>query len=462
MRRRSFVLVATLVVAAVTCAVAASVLARPDSRPPAASLPGFEVLALVDGSWTPVGNLAFGPSYREAVLLLPASALASLPVRVRLVQRGGGAAHVDRVALGTTAPTVLVGAPEPEALALVLRRDDDVLDASGRTLELSFPDPFPEGALRLAARVEPERIPGSPFAFPSANTFREVTSASASYPFRPAPEGVAPSWPEELGTSRPLFAEACSPATGHPRGVAYGWVANDRDTLYAAVDFTPDNTRDGAADWASLSVLSGDGVKEFRVSERETRWGRPLFLATPRAPWRHKLYLFEVPFSELGTAGAKEAGELRLVFAAYGTAAPSWLLPPFHDFGQVEVDTTSSQQTFTISNGTPVDMVLGTPWFVRLGPDSGAFPLDPGTCGSGVTLPPGGSCAFRVAFRPAASGAALDDLVLSASFGAAPSTAPLRVVGTGFSTAVPALGTIGLALLALVLGAAGLLVLRRG
>jgi hypothetical protein len=358
------------------------------------------------------------------------------------------------------------GASEPGALALVLRTDHDVLDVTGRTIDLAFPAVGPGSTLRLVARVEGPLVEGEPFAFPPANQFRPLTPGSAFYRYRPTSGGRTPSWPEALDPATALFAVRCVPTTGHPAGITWGWVSNDRDTLSAAMEFTPDNTRDGDADWASVQVETGGEIREFRVSERETLWGRPSFVPTARAAYRHKLYQFAIPFSELGSRDAGAATELKLAFSAYGTAAISWLSPQFRDFGSVQVGSTSPSTTFTITNTAPglENMVLGTPWYVRSGPNSGAFPLAPGTCSDGLVLSPRSSCAFQVAFAPTTVGAALDDIVVTAAFGTAPpDQATARVQGNGLTAdvGVPALGAVGLTALAFVLAGAGLWAVRR-
>jgi hypothetical protein len=440
---------------------AASTPASPTFVTPFLPQGGFAVQALVDGAWQRAGDLSCDRFIRERTLVLPVGASREGQVRVRLVEHGGGAAHIDAVALGDTPPMRVAGAAEPDAMELVARRDNDVIDAFGNTIELTFPAGSGD-VLRVSARVENAVNEGSPFAFPTENTFQPLTPASSFYRYVPTAAGRAPAWPERLDASRALFAEFSRPTTGHPDGVTYGWVANDRTTLYAAVEFTPDNTCDGNKDWSSVTVERGGQMREFRVSEELTRWGRPSFLATERASYRHKLYTFAIPFSELGARNAKEAGELKLAFAAYGTAAISWLSPQYWNFGTVTVGQTSSATIFTILNTNPsLSMTLGTPWYTRSGPNSGMFPLDPGTCSDGQVLLPSQSCTFQIAFEPTAAGGALDDLTMHVTFGTNPPTdGGVRVQGLGVE-AIPTLGTVGLALLSLALVGFGVFFLAR-
>jgi hypothetical protein len=466
MGRLSLAVVTAVVIAVAVAlpAAATNLASTPTFRGPFRPEGGFEVRALVDGVWQHVGDLSFDRFVRERTILLPPGASGVSGVRVRLVQHGGGAAHIDEIRLGDTPPSRVAGAADSDAVALVTRRDNDLVDTFGRTLDVSFPASQSSGVLRVWARVEGPVVEGRPFAFPRDDTFRPVTLASSFYTYVPATRTVPPSWPEGLDPAKALFAERCTPTTGHPDGVTYGWVANDRTHLYAAVEFTPDNTRDGDKDWSAVWVKRGDELREFRVSEADTRWGRPSFEATKRAVYRHKLYTFAIPFSALGVRTAREAGPLELAFNAYGTAAISILSPLFWDFGSIVVGATSPTTTFTITNPDPTfDMVLGSPWFTRNGPNSGDFPLTPGGCSDNQTLAHGGgSCSFQVAFGPTATGFRQDGIVVHATIGAGPEiTATATVQGQGLEP-IPVLGYVGLAMLAFLLAAAGFFLLRRG
>ncbi|MGH9388003.1 MAG: hypothetical protein ACRD1Z_00180, partial [Vicinamibacteria bacterium] len=101
---------------------------------------------------------------------------------------------------------------------------------------------------------------------------------------------------------------------------------------YAALDFTVDNTLDGDKDWAALLGRSGESVREFRVTAKDTRFGVAGFTRTGRANYTHKYYEFKIPLSEIG---ASASDVLQVRFLAYGTAAvldfnPE-LLPRFGD-----------------------------------------------------------------------------------------------------------------------------------
>jgi hypothetical protein len=456
----------------VVAGLAVALAAVPASTTPAAGVPtflgpfapqgGFEVQALTDGVWQRVGDLSFDRFVRERTIRLPEGAYGLATVRVRLVQHGGGAAHVDEIRLGNCAPTRVAGAAEPDAETLASARDNDLVDAFGRVLEVSFPTPRSPAVLRVAARVEGPVVEGSPFAFPPADLLQPVTPDSAFYTFVPSAGGTRPSWPQALDSSAALFAERCAPTTGHPDGVTYGWVSNDPTTLYAAVEFTSDNTCDGDKDWSAVWVERGGQLREFRVSTSSTRWGRPSFVATARAGYRHKLYTFAIPFHELGADTARQVGPLKLAFAAYGTAAFSLVLPAYWDFGAIVVGSTSPAATFTINNPSASDsMILATPWITRSGPDSAVFSLSPGGCSDGLVIAPLGNCTFQMAFAPTALGARTDNLLASAMIGpGSPVTGPLQVVGEGIEP-IPTLNVLGLAALVLILFGVAFLFLRR-
>ena len=54
----------------------------------------------------------------------------------------------------------------------------------------------------------------------------------------------------------------------------------------------------------------------------ETKWGNADFTYTDKVPYQHKVYEFAIPLKEIGITDSKNADELKLAFAAYGTAAP--------------------------------------------------------------------------------------------------------------------------------------------
>ena len=188
-----------------------------------------------------------------------------------------------------------------------------MIDAFGQDLELLFP-PAEDRVLSLTARVEGERISETPFQFPSENLYKPMSGKSHFYPYKPV--GV------KLEEDSPFFKEYSLTGTGHPSGYTYGWVWNDDHHLYVKIDFTPDNTMDGDKDYAKVYVKAEGKIREFKVSELETRWGHPEFAYTDKVSYEHKVYGFKIPLRELGVSVERTGQELLLAFSAYGTAGP--------------------------------------------------------------------------------------------------------------------------------------------
>jgi len=279
--------------------------------------PAFVVSVERDGEWTGAGSIPCNRFYAARTLEL-STALGTGPVRIRISPRAGGRAHVDEVTLNGHAPT----ASSTPDLTKLLKVDFDVVEAPAAGLELVFEAVSAPAKLELTARVEPPEIATAPFQFPPRNTFRETTLDSAFYtyhlgarPGRLTVDGELAN--EALG--EPLFSERIPCTSGHPQGATTGWVRNDEEALYVAIDFTPDNTCDGDADYAEVFVARAGELRSYRVTASDQRWGRAGFTPTERAPYPHKTYELALPLAELREPGANE---LRLAFATYGTASP--------------------------------------------------------------------------------------------------------------------------------------------
>jgi hypothetical protein len=124
------------------------------------------------------------------------------------------------------------------------------------------------------------------------------------------------------------------------------WVSDDGRSLFAALDVTADNTLDAGKDYGQLFVKSPAGVREFKVTTLQERWGRAGFEYTDLVGWEHKVYEMAIPLAELG---ANSGAELELAFAAYGTMAP----PPALEYGAdpngVDPDRGASGTSFTFT-----------------------------------------------------------------------------------------------------------------
>jgi hypothetical protein len=290
----------------------------------------FIVSVWREGTWREAGTLAYDRFIKEKSLDLSPYLAGAEEARVRITQRGGGAAHIDSVRLGGFPPERIAGGEAERSSTKLARLDHDLLDAAGRSFEVTFPSARADSTLTLAARVEGLKVDTSAFHFPGDNRFNEIGPSSRFYTYRM--DSAAPPRAEQGGEpwraamkDRPFFKELSATCSGHPDGYTSGWVSNDGENLYVTLDFTPDNTCDGDKDYAAVHVRCAGQVKEFRVSEPEIRWGRAHFTYTAGVDYEHKVYEFVIPLGELGDAGRN--GSLRLAFSAYGTAAKADLIP---------------------------------------------------------------------------------------------------------------------------------------
>jgi uncharacterized delta-60 repeat protein/uncharacterized repeat protein (TIGR01451 family) len=300
--------------------------AGPDA-PDEAHLNGqFLVSVLVNGEWQDVGHLGYDEYPTERSLDLTDLDLVG-QIQIRVEHAGETAVHIDSALLDGQSPDQVAGTAEDVALALkkLAVRDYDVIDARSRVLVLTYDDRLSPSALAIVARIEPEQVSQIPFQFPPENMYRIVDALSAFYTYV---------WDDQPGSlvvdgdlageslGEPFFKEYVEPGTGHPAGFAYGWVRNDDESLYVAIDFVPDNTMDGDVDYAKVYIKTPAGVHEFKVSVPEQDWGVPGFVYTERAAYQHKAYEFAIPLSEIGLGVLQRGTEVQLAFAAYGTAAP--------------------------------------------------------------------------------------------------------------------------------------------
>jgi hypothetical protein len=320
MRRKTFVLFGVLLTISVFSSLAGA-------RSRAAYLgsnekirPNGEYIVYVfqAGEWKEAGSLAFDRFFNNREIELRGYLPADNVARIRLVQRGGSAAHIDAVLLGDMPPKELKGIDDDLALKKLSKRDFDVVDAFNTSAEFVFLNSGNHTILSITARVEAETISKTPFQFPSENLFQKIEQDSCFYTYRlNSGKNIPPDEPV------PFFKEYCLTGSGHPSGYTYGWVSNDDKSLYVKIDFTPDNTLDGDKDYAKVYAKTEAGIKEFTVSVPETRRGEHDFTYTQRVPYQHKVYNFKIPLDELGVKGENRGKELHLAFSAYGTAAPA-------------------------------------------------------------------------------------------------------------------------------------------
>jgi hypothetical protein len=277
-----------------------------------------------DGRWQEAGRLAYDRFLREREIDLSPYLAGTDAPKIKITEQGPGAAHIDSVLLGGRPPEAAQGRDAGRILKKLSTKDNDVINAQGESFELAFSGRTADKTLRLAARIESTKIGTTPFQFPTANLFTKIGPHSKFYSYAlnasAPPQGKVGSdeYLKTVGQRPPFFEVYARTGSGHPAGTTYGWVSNDEKNLYVTLDFTPDNTFDGDKDYAQVYVHAGRSVKEFKASVPEKKWGVSHFTYTDKVNYEHKVYDFVIPLSELGTS--PEDREIRLAFAAYGTA----------------------------------------------------------------------------------------------------------------------------------------------
>lgn len=308
----------------VLCAARTDALSGASAMPEKQPVNGtFTIFVQEDGAWKKVGTLSFDRHLAEKNLSLNGHAGTNGKIAVKIEQHGGGAAHIDSVFLDGKPPVEVKGIEN--GLIKLSKKDSDVIDAFGRAIEVAFDAGTAKSTLSLAARIESTVISKVPFQFPPVNTYRKLDRRSSFYTYRLDTErrgmqldGMI----EEVAGRKPFFREFSETGSGHPSGYTYGWVWNDDRNLYVAMDFTPDNTMDGDKDYAKVYTMVDGRVREFKVSVPEQTWGVAGFTYTGNAAYQHKTYEFSLPLTEIFPEGTERQKDIRLAFAAYGTATP--------------------------------------------------------------------------------------------------------------------------------------------
>lgn len=294
----------------------------------------FHVYTADGAGWQQQAVEHYGLKFEErAINLNNVRADANGLIKLRISQEGMEAANVDSAIL------YLDGAAYPPVSATDLstglnlaaklsRKDNDVIGAHDKTIELAYSVPggasFSRATLSLTAREEDGSVlrGGVPFRFPSNQFFDDMKTAKFyTYAMGANGAGLRMDGMETPADAlpSPAFTELTVPQTGHPDGYAYGYMKNDGRYLYAALDFTSDNTYDGDADYAAIYVRVGDSLKKFRVSVPETTYGSAGFTYTDKVSYQHKYYEFKIPLSEIGNPAP--GSSIQYMFEAYGTAA---------------------------------------------------------------------------------------------------------------------------------------------
>jgi hypothetical protein len=281
----------------------------------------YSIYVMKNGDWREAGKLSFDQFYREREIDLSSYLTGDQDVRVKLVEKGGEAAHIDSVFLGGKPPVEVKDVAD--GLKKLSKSDFDVLDAFGKSIEILFNKDAKAKTLKLTARVEGINR-GLPFQFPISNLYRKVDRSAHFYTYKlgAAKGAIDLDGRLDKGGERvsPFFREYSLAGTGHPSGFTYGWVWNDTENLYVYIDFTPDDTMDGNKDYTKVYVNMPDGVKEFKVSEAEKKWGAPGFTYTDKVAYQHKVYEFKIPLREIMGEQNDGRDKVLLAFSAYGTA----------------------------------------------------------------------------------------------------------------------------------------------
>lgn len=318
--------------------------------------------------WRVVGKLQYGKLFTGESLDITGLD-ANKEIILRLTQSGGGMAHIDVVTLGGVAPAKVTGSPSPAKK--FIKQDNDVADSTAATMTFTFPAKGRSGAtLAMNARIEPEVISKHPFQYPAANNYREVKPDSAFLTYKlDSVKGALTMKGDtsQLEEEKEFFSEFGVAGTGHPAAVNSGWVRNDQENLYVAIDFAVDNTMDGDVDYGRVYVNLGDEVKEYEVRQSKQKYGKASFVYSKKVPYQHKFYEIAIPLDEIG--GYQPEREVKLAFALYGTAA---MIDPLADmtFGPIAAGTTQSK-TINVSgdNGCCDSNVTCT----LTGPDAALF-----------------------------------------------------------------------------------------
>lgn len=135
---------------------------------------------------------------------------------------------------------------------------------------------------------------------------------------------------------------------------------------------------------------------------------------------------------ETGTLRVSTALGIQTVALSGTGIAPAGLslLPSSVNFGGQGINTTSQQQTVSLTNNGGVALT-GLSFAV-----SGDFALAGNTCQSGGTLPVGGTCAISITFTPTQTQSRKGTLTIGAVELSAPYTLPLSGIGEDFNLAL--------------------------
>ncbi len=257
--------------------------------------------------WTLVETLHLSRNYERTTVTLPSGAG---EYRVRIVQSGGVAAHVDQMVLldGETVVPVSAVCDGSDIVEKLYAVDNDVADIWERTIELTWQGTFVSPTLLLVANEEqPAYI--SPIRTPSIMhpTLMEL------YTLEDSGAIMVDGEPDDLAV--PDFSDYWAPTSGHPAGDTLVWLRSDGEYLYGAMEVTADNTYDMTG-WGSLYIATDNVVREFRVDASDESYGVGGFVYTDTVGWQHMLYEFQIPLADID---ASIGDTIRVGYGSYGT-----------------------------------------------------------------------------------------------------------------------------------------------
>lgn len=212
--------------------------------------------------------------------------------KVRIEHRKADTAHIDHLTLDGEVPSGGTDLSTGESIELhkYVASDDDVADATKRTLEFVFKKPGTE----LVLNAVESNIEANPKIFPNSRYEEYVVGL----PYQ----------------RKHLWA----PSSPHPTGYIYDTFMSDGENLYVFSDVTTDNTLDIHGDWTEL-IVSVDGEdRTFRISPTDSTWGVQDFVYNDKVNYQHKTYQFAIPLSAIG---AKVGDTIKFKMAYYGTSA---------------------------------------------------------------------------------------------------------------------------------------------
>ncbi|NLK64837.1 MAG: S-layer homology domain-containing protein, partial [Tissierellia bacterium] len=276
----------------------------------------FEISVKTDDQWIKAGNLGFG-KFQETKEINLGENLKDDAALIKITQNGGGASCLDAVFLDGV-QAIKANGSDGKVLNKLSKEDLDVTPVEdGITLE--FKVSGIKGILSVTGRIEPVVIGKEPIQFPILNTYKNKNDICEFYTYTLGSnigtvniDGNI----EEINDREPFVKEFRKTGSGHPFGDVYFWVMNDDENLYVIMDLSVDNTYDGDKDYGKVFINSTEGIKEFKVSVPETKWGNTSFIYTDKVPtYEHKVYEFKIPLSELG-----KPEKIEIAFAVYGTS----------------------------------------------------------------------------------------------------------------------------------------------